>query len=119
MKFRALDSAGDWSFGKGRQSYTTGDRAVNLNVETALKIFRGEVFWRLEFGVDWWNLLGAKNSAASIILQCRELIVSRYGVARINRVSPNLNRTTRNLNVQYDIRTIFSRSVRGAAQLEF
>jgi len=109
MSFRALDSNGDWTFGNGQQNYLTGLNAIAADINTALKTFLGECFFAVNFGVDWWNLLGSKDQQG-IILQCRQIIASRDSVTRINSVYAALDRTTRCLVVTYNIDTIYSRN---------
>jgi hypothetical protein len=114
LKFRSLDAAGDWRFGAGLQSYLTEEDAVATDVKTALKVFLGECFWALNAGVDWWNLLGARARAEqNIVLQCRQVISSREGVTKINRVEALLDRSTRRLTISFNVDTVFSRNLNG------
>lgn len=115
MIFRSIDGSGDWNFGQGRNSYFTAEAAINANIKTRLLIFLGEVFWSLQSGVDWLNLIGAKNpgAQASIILQCRTVIVESYGVVQVRSVLPVYTPGTRDLTVTYTIDTIYSRGVVG------
>lgn len=110
MIFRALDANGDWTFGNGVQNYLTAEDAINADIRTGLRTFLNECFFALNFGVDWWNLLGSKNQQG-ILLQCRSMIVSRYGVTRINAVNVTLDRTTRKMSLSYNVDTIYSRGV--------
>ena len=110
MNFRALDSAGDWTFGNGVQNYLTDNSAIAADISTALQVFLGECFIATNFGVDWWNLIGSKDEAG-VILQCRQIIVGRVGVTKINSVVATLDRTTRRLVVTYSIDTIFSHNL--------
>lgn len=115
MIFRGIDGNGDWSFGQGKNSYFTKEKAIAANVRTRLLLFLGEVFWRLDAGVDWWNLLGAKNPAAQagIILQCRTVILGSYGIVRVTSVLPVFKPVTRDLTVTYNTDTIYSKGVVG------
>ena len=115
QKFRSLDATGDWVFGGGKSSYSTGNTAIQFDIKTALQIFMGECFWDTSFGVDWWNLLGGKNPSAqaSIILQVRTVILGVSGVTQINSVSVSQNSTSRTLSLNYSINTIFSQNVTG------
>lgn len=117
--FRGITRDGDWTFGKGRASYFRNDLAIRTDIETALKIFLGEIFWDLGTGVDWWNLLGGKNPAAQagIILQTRQVINKVDGVVRINKVNSSLDVSTRKLTVTYNVDTIFSRQVAGSVAI--
>lgn len=111
MKIRALDTSGDWVFGQGKGSYLTGLDAIIQDIDTALHIFLGECFWAMNFGVDWFNLIGAKAPQAqqNIILQCREVISTREGVTRINSVNVTFENFRRSLSITYDISTVYGR----------
>lgn len=117
MTIRNLDSAGDWTFGQGRQNYLRDERAIELNVQTRLACFLNDCFWQMDFGVDWWNLLGAKGPTAesAIVLQCRTSIAGAFGVVRIGTVRPTIDARTRRLVVRYVIDTIFTRNLVGSA----
>lgn len=114
--FRSLSPSGDWTWGAGRQNYASGETAINLDVQTALQTFLGEIFWNLKFGVDWWNLLGGKDEA-SIILQTRAVILQCWGVQQITAMSAVLNRTTRNLVLTYAINTCYSQGLNGSVSV--
>lgn len=114
MKFRALDGNGDWQFGSGNQSYLTEEDAVVADIKTALRMFLGECFFALDFGVDWWNLIGGRGDAEqNIVLQCRQMISSREGVSKINAVEATLDRDTRGLVVAFSVDTVFTRNLTG------
>lgn len=119
MKIRAVDGENDWEFGFGLSSYRFAESAIEENIKTSLQCWLNDCFWRLDFGVDWANLLGSKNPAgqAGIILQCREVIVSSFGVTRVNSVSASIDSLTRALSVQYNINTIYSRNNSGIVTL--
>lgn len=112
MKTRALDSEGDWVFGQGRGSYFVGIDEIIQDIETALQIYLNECFWRMDFGVDWFNLIGAKAPIAqqNIIIQCRQMIASRWGVTKINRVDVTFTDYRRFLSIVYDISTIYGQT---------
>lgn len=101
---------GDWTFGQGRGNYLTGEAEINQDIATALKVFLGECFFDTGFGVDWWNLIGAKaaKAADSIILQCRKVIAERPGVTKITAVTATIDRNTRALRISYNVSTVFS-----------
>lgn len=109
MSFRALTNGGDFTWGKGVQNYLQAEAAIVADIKTALKTFLGEAFWAVDFGVDWWNLLGGKSQEA-IVLQCRQIIASRDGVTKINSVAAALDSRTRQLSVTFNIDTIYSRN---------
>ena len=108
MSIRAIDALGDWKCGKGVQDYLVGNAEIGEDIDTALKIFLGEVFFATDFGGDWWNLIGSRDQQG-IILQCRTMIASRNGVARINSVTAEFD--GRQLFISYDVDTIYSRNI--------
>ena len=117
--FRAITGDNDWTFGRGVGSYFTDNDAIMADVKTSLLFFLNDCFFAMDTGIDWWNLLGAKNPAArnAIILACRETIVKREGVLRINEVTANFDGTTRKLLVQYNVDTIYTTGISSSVQL--
>lgn len=112
MSVRAIDgiaaaNPGDWTFGQGQQNYLTGEAEINQDIATALKVFLGECFFDVSFGVDWWNLIGG-NREKSIILQCRRVIAARAGVTKITSVFAALDANSRALRISYNVSTVFS-----------
>lgn len=120
MIHRNLDASGDWTFGHGRQDFLRADRAIALNIRTRLMSFLNDCFWRMDFGIDWWNLTGSKNPAAqaNIILQSRTMLANSFGVVRINSVEASIEVRTRRLRIDYDIDTIYTRNLRNAVTIK-
>lgn len=112
MIVRMLDGMGDWLFGKGKQDYITKNNAIAQMVQTKLSTFLGECFFNVTVGVDWWNLLGFKNQQL-INLQCSTVILNIEGVTGIKAFSLGLNPINRNLNISYNVETIYPGSVAG------
>lgn len=111
MTFRSISTTGDWQFGQGRSSYATKEAAIELNIRTRLLSWLNDCFFSMNAGVDWHNLIGAKNPGAEIgiKLQTRVILADSYGVTRINSVDTSINRSTRALTLHYNIDTIFTR----------
>lgn len=101
MRFRGLDSNGDWTFGKGRNSYLTGNEALMLNIKTRLLEFYKDCFWDTEKGIDWWNLLGGKD-LNKILVDVRRTILNSYQVKRIVDMQYVLN-NNRSLKIELSI----------------
>ena len=116
MFIRSIDSSGDWNWGQNLQSFNFAEAAIEEDIYTRLLSFLNDCFWALNFGVDWWNLLGAKNPAAeaAILLQTRTMIITGYGVSSINSVDLIMNANTRKLAIEYDVDTIYSTGVEGS-----
>lgn len=115
--FRALDSSGDWEAGQGLGSYASGEAAIDLDIETALLMFKGDAFWAADEGVDWINLLGNKGTEPAIDLAVRQTIASRDGVTAVTSVDSQLDRPTRKLSIQARTSTIYSQSAAITAQV--
>ena len=119
MKIRGIDSQNDWLWGQGLQSYQTGSAAIAENLVTSLQCYLNDAFWQMDFGVDWWNLIGARNPAAeaNILLQTRGIIINSFGVTAITSVSASFNSLTRKLNLQYAVSTIYSTNIEGTVSV--
>lgn len=103
--FRGLDINGDWQFGKGKQSYVTGEEEIALNLKTRILSFFRDCFFDADTGIDWWNLLGT-NKKAEIIEAVRSVIAATDGIRKINDVSVLI--VDRDLHLSYSVATIYS-----------
>ena len=90
MRFRNLDANGDWVFGKGRNSYLTGNQALMMNIKTRLLEFLGDCFWDMNKGIDWWTLLGGKD-LKKILVDVQRTVLRSYQVQRIVDLDYTLN----------------------------
>lgn len=108
MIIRALDTAGDWTFGKGKQNYLSENLAIQQNIQTRLLSFFNDAFWDMESGVDWTRLLGTPGTKEEIVLTCRAVILQSYGVTAMNNISAVYYSNTRNLIISYNINTIYT-----------
>ncbi len=108
MIVRALDSDHDWLFGKGRNDYLRDLNAVVQNIDTRLNSFLGDCFFDQGAGIDWFNLLGAKDQIA-LNLTISAVILNTTDVTGIEQLSVTLS-TARNLRVAYVVQTSYSRA---------
>jgi hypothetical protein len=105
---RWLPNAGDWTFGQGMSNFLTGDAAVAEAIQVALQIFRGEVFWYTNYGVDWNNILGAVGAQRVmniLVVQAREVILGVQGVVSVNNLYAEVDPITRQVTLQYTVTT--------------
>lgn len=109
MKFRAIDSLGDFTFGAGKANYATDERAIELNVLTRLRSWKNDCFYDLDAGIDWFSRLD-KNQRDKLINELRALIIQSYGVMNITSLTLSENRATRSIVLTYAIDTIYSQS---------
>ena len=106
MKFRNLDSDGDWSFGNGRNCYVAGNQAIGLNIKTRLLSWFGDCFFDMAAGIDWLNRLGSKNQRKLLEADLKRVIVSSFGVTGINNFDTVLN--VRAFTANYSVNTAYS-----------
>jgi hypothetical protein len=100
MRFRNVDVNGDWSFGKGRNSYLVDTPALMMNIKTRLLSFYNDCFFDTEAGIDWWNLLGGKDQKA-IIASIQRVVLRSSNVKRIVDMQYTLNR--REFSIQLSV----------------
>lgn len=115
MIVRQIDSAGDWMFGSGRNSYMSNADAVAQCLATRLRSFLGDCFFDIQAGVDWFNLLGSKNQLI-LNLAVRSVIIGTQGVASIINATLVL-RSNRDLHLEYEVATLYGPIVRNGIGL--
>lgn len=106
MKTRALDTTGDWSFGRGLQSYVTEKNALKQDISTRLKQWKGDCYFALNDGVDWNNYLDI-GTKELLDLDIKRVILQTGGVLRIATYSSTLNHSTRGVSIESNIDTVF------------
>lgn len=107
MRVRALDDLHDWTFGKGRNNYKRDVKAVAQNIDTRLNSFLGDCFFDQSAGLDWFNLLGAKDLIA-LNLAISAVILKTIDVTGLIQLDSDLNATTRRFTVRYVVQTSYS-----------
>lgn len=108
MIVRALDSDGDWTFGKGRNNYLKDNAAVAQVLDLRVSMFLGDCFFALNEGIDWTNRLGSKDELA-LNLDIAARILNTPQVTGLLQLSTNLNRGTRGFTASYEVQTVYSR----------
>jgi len=111
MIFRALDVAGDWTFGKGIQNYQSGQNAIALNIQTRLYSFINDCFFDAGAGIDWLNLLGSKNQAA-LIFSIKSVILNTPGVNTLKDLGFNLD-ANRHVTLTFAVTTVYGAPITG------
>ncbi len=105
MITRALDADHDWLFGKGKNDYLVDGPAVNQNIKTRLLSFLGDCFFDINAGVDWFNLLGAKDEPA-LNLAVKTVILNTKYVIGLEELSVLLNRDRLEM-MSYKVTTVY------------
>ena len=97
---RGLDGAGDWTFGRGANNYKSNVQAIAQNVQTRVSSFLGDCFFASDQGIDWFNLLGAKNQL-KLNLAISTTILNTDGISSLTQLSLILDRITRRITIRY------------------
>lgn len=103
---RAINSNGDWLFGKSLNDYLSGNMAVQQNIRTRLLSFIGNCFFDTIAGIDWFNLLGSKNQLA-LSLAISAVILNTPNVTGILQLGVSLT-TNRLFTISYKVQTTYS-----------
>ena len=109
MRIRALDTSGDWQFGRGKSSYYPDDKAVMQNLASRIRSWVGDCFFDVNMGIDWANRLD-KNQKDNLINDLKYLIMQTQEVVAVKSVTANFDPITRHLVVAYNVDTIYSSS---------
>lgn len=115
MIIRAIDVDGDWTFGKGANDYLSGVAAVTQDLQTRLREFLGDCFFNTQAGVDWFNLLGAKNKIA-LDLAVSAVILNTQNITGLVELSIVLDKN-RKITMTYSVTTVFGGLLKGTIGL--
>jgi hypothetical protein len=111
MIVRALDTQGDWLFGKGKNDYKTKNPAIAQCVQTGVLSFLGNCFFDMSKGIDWFTYLGGSKDQSIVSLAVATTIINVNGgqsVTGVKRLSISLDSITRVFRVSYQAQTIYS-----------
>ena len=106
MIIRNLTVENDWTFGSGIQNYKRDLAAIELNIETRLRSWKGDCFFLPAEGVDYNNFLdvGTKNFLDSDV---KRVILQSEGVIKITEYESSLDRDSRDFTATATIISIF------------
>lgn len=107
MIIRALDSNGDFTFGKGKENYLSGNSAIGLNVQTRILCFLRDCFFDQQMGIDWKRFMSVPTPPQEVNLSVRAIILQSYGVLKLNSFSVS-QPTPRSIIINDNLTTIFS-----------
>lgn len=111
MRIRGIDENHDWTFGKGKSSYKIGLLALVQHIKTRLLEWKGDCFFDNDAGVDWKNRLAKRTQILPLQDEIRTVILKTDGVTEVTNIDLNFNSFSRNLRVDYGIKTIYSSQV--------
>jgi hypothetical protein len=108
MKYRKLDSAGDYSFGRGDLDFhIDSPSGVAQAILTSLNLFQGQWFLDLTEGMPWYTQIAGFNTQASYDAIIKNKIQTVQGVNSILRYTSELDHDTRTLSVETQVDTEF------------
>jgi len=117
MIFRNLTSDNDWTFGSGKQNFTSRNTAIGLNIKTRIQSWVNDCFFDQSAGIDWINRIGSKNQRLLLELDLRRIILQSEGVTSIKEFDTILN--DRAFVADYSVLTIYSQEFTDTLNLEF
>jgi hypothetical protein len=105
-----LDKDNDWVF--GRAGYKRGSDEVRQNVITRIRCFTADWFLDVTDGIDWYALLGQKNTQQQIISAVEKRILETVGVLSIEQLqvvesTSEAERKERKLTLNIRFKTIY------------
>lgn len=116
MIFRQLTAGGDWTFGGGLSNYASAQQAINLNIETSIKMWAGDFFTSLPGWVNWKGLFQV-GQQSNLNTALKTLLSQCYGVQAVIAASIVVNPTTRIAAAQYTVLTVYSQQVTSQVQI--
>jgi hypothetical protein len=107
MRYRKLDSNGDYSLGQGLSNFfINSPSAVAQAIQTTLLLFQGEWFLDTTAGVPWFNQIVGFTPKPTYDLLIKDAIRKVQGVKSIISYSSFLD-NTRNLTINVRVDTIY------------
>lgn len=109
MIFRMIDDTGDWTFGRGTQSYTKDLQALMLDLKTRILSWVGDCFFDLGAGIDWKNLLdyGMRTRLTNAI---KILAFKTAGVIKVNDITIEVD-SVRSADITLSVDTIYGSNI--------
>ncbi|WP_089177157.1 hypothetical protein [Bosea sp. AS-1] len=108
MRYRKLDSDGDYSFGNGAADFWKDQpEAVAQAVQTRLFLFEGEWFLDSREGMTWNTQVLGVRTANTRDPAIRRRVLGTQGAKALLDYSSSLNRDTRGFSVNMTIDTIY------------
>lgn len=107
MRTRRLDNNGDWTFGRGRQSYATKSECVRQKVQTRLHSFRQDWFLDATHGIDWIGNMARRGSRVKVEAEIRNCILQTVGVKTLTTFASQYVPKIRKLSVQATFTDIY------------
>ena len=115
IKYRRLDSNGDYTFGAGNNNFLVDVEAVSQAVMTRLKLLKGEWWEDLEDGLPLWQEILGSQGSNQHLTYVDNLITQRVfntpGVTHIIDYEGLWNSSTRQYSFSARINTEYSETI--------
>jgi len=113
---RKLDENGDMCFGHGLNDFLEGKEEIAQNVDTSLKIFKGEWFLNPDLGIPYLkDMRAAANELAHIFMsECKSTIENVPGVSQVIDVNASFSES-RQINIDFTVLTKYNEILKVSA----
>lgn len=111
MSVRAIDSTGDWTFGKGRANYLTGSKEINQRVVTRLRSFTDDWFLDVNAGLPWFDLLGSRNAEKRLLRQIEKTIAETPGIVTVDSIELTSRDLNRGVTIELSYTDVFNNTL--------
>lgn len=106
MRYRKLDSQGDYVFGQGPQEFLTDSpEAVAQAIATRLRLETGEWFLDSQEGTPYQEQILGTNKQTTYDFAIKERILGTQGVIAITSYSSYVNPNTRAISAEAVVQT--------------
>lgn len=106
MKIRALDFAGDWTFGQSLTNYVNSAYALAIDNKMKLLEFTNDCFFALQNGIPWLERLGMKNQKQLLDQDVIRIAQSVEGTLNITDFQSTVS--DRHYSCSYNVFSIYS-----------
>jgi hypothetical protein len=111
MRYRALSSDGDFSFGRGGNNFLVNTpETVAQAVKTRLGLITGEWFLDVTEGVPYTTDVLGTGTSESYDLAIQDRVLGTEGVTEILGYVSDVNKETRALSVEIVIDTVYGQA---------
>ncbi len=116
MRVRRIDKDGDWTFGRGRNSYAATSESVAQRVRTRLQSFIGDWFLDLDHGLPWFARMEKPADLAVLEADVKRCVLETPGVQTLTTFSIVLDPDTRKCTIAVNGTDIYGGDFQAGAQ---
>lgn len=109
MRVRTLDKNWDFQFGRSKQDYADESLGVAYDVKQKILCWYNDCFFDMTAGIDYKNLLGAKNSKKEIDNSVKKIIITNPDIAEMTYFESSI--TDRKYTATIRFKTIYGETI--------